>query len=102
MKYYLRKEPYEATISEIVKTDGEVIPGWKYMIEDRAFYKHNKLARYYRDNFPQPCNKELHLYTTKSLKIIMRQRQSLFYYCGEWFDVYDENGKVDISDIKIN
>lgn len=39
--YYLRKEPYESTIQEIVKTNGEVIPERKYMTEDRALYKAN-------------------------------------------------------------
>jgi hypothetical protein len=30
------------------------------------------------------------------MKRILELRESLFKYCGEWFDVYDENGKADI------
>ena len=33
----------------------------------------------------------------KKLKTILELRQSTFDYCGEWFDVYDENGKVDLG-----
>jgi hypothetical protein len=36
------------------------------------------------------------LYRCKTLKQIIKLRKGIFDYCGEWFDVYDENGKVDI------
>lgn len=95
--YYLRKEPYEQTIAEIKKTDGTVIPAQTYMTDDRAIYKAHGLSRFYREDFhgigKNPVG--MKLYTCKTLKRILELRQSTYDYCGEWFDVYDENGKVE-------
>lgn len=97
--YYLRKEPYEETIEEIKKTDGTVIPARTYMTDDRAVYKSNKFARFYRKDFRgigvNPSG--MKLYTCKTLKKILELRQDTYDYCGEWFDVYDENGKVELT-----
>ena len=49
--YYLRKEPYEQIIPQIEKTDGTIIPERKYIIEDRAIYKHPQFSRFYRGGF---------------------------------------------------
>lgn len=94
--YYLRKESYEMVIEEIEKTDGTIIPKRKYMTGDRALYKANNMSRFYRDIYPNPHNKGLKLYTCKKLSTILEHRESLYEYCGEYFDVYDENGKVDL------
>lgn len=98
--YYLRKEPYEETSSEIKKTDGTVIPAYTYMTEDRAIYKDNRFSRFYRQPFNgvdvRPVG--MKLYTCKTLKCILALRQDTYDYCGEWFDVYDENGKVELAD----
>lgn len=96
--YYLRKEPYEAVIHEIIKTDGSVIPERKYMTDDRAIYKHHDFSRFYRKSFSGTAVKHqgMKLYRCKTLKQIIKLRKGIFDYCGEWFDVYDENGKVDI------
>jgi hypothetical protein len=96
--YYLRKEPYEKTIAPIEKTDETVIPERKYMTEDRTVYKHHDFSRFYRQEFIG-INERLDgmkVYTCKTLKTIMELRQSTYDYCHEWFDVYDENGKVEI------
>lgn len=97
--YYLRKEPYESKIPEIKKTNGEVIPEREYMTQDRAIYKHSKFSRYYRGKFYGINEKYqgMKIYTCKTLKKILELRQDTFDYCGEWFDVYDENGKVEIQ-----
>lgn len=95
--YYLRKEPYEDTIQQIKKTDGSVIPERKYTTDDRALYKHNRLNRFYRQSYTGDKGDGCHLYKAKKLSTILRQRKALFDYCGEWFDVYDENGKVDLN-----
>lgn len=95
--YYLRKESYEQIIPEIKKTDGTVIPERKYITEDRALYKHNKFSRFYRSGYTEFKKSRMHLYKVKTLKTILEQREALYDYCGEWFDVYDENGKVEIS-----
>lgn len=95
--YYLRKEPYEEIIPEIKKTDGTVIPERKYITDDRALYKANGMSRFYRDSYPKPHNKGVKLYQAKKLSTVLAQRENLEKYCGECFDVYDENGKVDIS-----
>jgi len=94
--YYLRKEPIEITIPEIHKTNGEIIPERQYMTDDRAIYKGTKYNRFYRQTFRDidinPVG--MKLYTCKTLKTILALRQDMFDYCGEWFDVYDEKGKV--------
>lgn len=92
--YFLRKEPYENTIPPIKKTDGTIIPERKYMVEDRGLYKANGLSRFYRRGFTGDKQPGFSLYKVKKMSTILRQRQALFDYCGEWFEVYDENGKV--------
>lgn len=93
--YYLRKEPFEQTISEIRKTNGEVIPERKVMTDDAALYRGTDVSGWRgRDTYPAPRNKGVKLYTCKTLKQILKERTVLFNYCGEWYDVYDENGIV--------
>lgn len=92
--YYLRKEPYRE-VFDIPKTDGSMIHH-DSMTEDRALYKATDMSRFYRQDYPA-SPKGMKLYQVKRLSTILQQRQNLFDYCGEWFDVYDENGKVDIS-----
>lgn len=96
--YFLRKEPYPYTIPEIKKTDGTVIPARELTTDDRALYQHNDLPRFYRDSYPEPSNTGTHVFTTDKMDVILAHRNSLFDYCGEWFDVYDENGIVPIQD----
>lgn len=98
--YYLRKKPYTQIIKEIQKSDGSVIPERAYTTDDRAIYKSNKYSRFYRNTFKgldvnPPYMK---LYTCKTLKCILALRQDIYDYCGEWFDVYDENGIVNLED----
>lgn len=92
--YYLRKEPYE---ENIIILNGETKTFWT---DDRAIYKDRHLSRFYRQNFyglnSNPVG--MKLYTCKTLKKILELRQTTFDYCGEWFDVYDENGIVDINE----
>ncbi len=40
------------------------------------------------------------LYTTKTIKKIIEIRFALFLYCGEWFSIYDENGKVTAPELE--
>ena len=98
--YYLRKEPFEMEIDEIKKTDGMIIPKRTFLVADRAIYKSTSVSRFYRHTFlgigVNP--KGMKLYTCKRLKTILRLRESTFHYCGEWFDVYDENGKVNLEE----
>lgn len=81
--YYLRKEPY----------DGH---------EDRTVYKHHNFQRFYRGPFNglKAKYQGMKVYTCKTLKRILELREGIHDYCGEWFDVYDENGKVDIEEAK--
>ncbi|MDO5540618.1 MAG: hypothetical protein Q4F83_11210 [Eubacteriales bacterium] len=97
--YYLRKEPYEQTIPEIRKTDGTVIPERKYMTEDRAIFKHPKFARFYRGTYSGLNGKYqgMKLYTCKTLKKIKELQERTEEYCGELFDIYDENGRVELD-----
>lgn len=100
--YYLRKESEEKIISEITKTDGSVIPERKFMSEERAVFKHHDFSRFYRGTFNGLTEKYqgMKVYQCKTLKKILELRESTFNYSGEWFDVYDENGKVEIDDLK--
>ena len=96
--YYLRKESYEQIVPEIHKTNGEIIPERKETVECHALYRGTDVTGWRgRDTYPVPRNKGVKLYTCKTLKKIMAERESLHDYCGEWFDIYDENGKVDIT-----
>lgn len=95
--YYLRKESHEKTIGEIIKTDGTIIPERKYVVEDRALYKSNRMNRFYRRGYPNPRENGLSLYTCKKLSTILKHRENLYGYCGEYFDVYDENGKLNME-----
>lgn len=96
--YYLRKEPYERTIPEIKKTDETVIPERKFMTEDRVIYKHHKFSRFYRGTFNGINEKYqgMKVYQCKTLKKILELKDNTYNYCKEYFDVYDENGKVDL------
>lgn len=97
--YYLRNEPHEEVIPEIRKKDGTVIPERKVMSDDRAIYKAPRISRFYRGPFFGLHGKYqgMKVYTCKTLKTILSLRKDLHAYCGEWFDVYDENGKVDVD-----
>lgn len=95
--YYLRKEPYEMIIPEIKKTDGTIIPERKILTDDGAIYKADDCERFYRQIFTGMYNLDrMYLYFCEDLERILELRQSTFDYCGEWFDVYDENGKVNV------
>lgn len=97
--YYLRKEHSEVTIPEIKKTNGEIIPERKCDTGDRAVYKHHDFYRFYRGHFDGINEKYqgMKVYTCKTLKKILEIRLITYKYCGEWFDVYDENGKVELG-----
>lgn len=92
--YYLRKKSHEATLPEVIKTNGTVIPERKYMKEERAIYKHKRFSRFYRKPYPDCGEKDLELYKVKKLRVIMELRKEMYDYCGEWFDVYDEDVKI--------
>lgn len=102
--YYLRKEPVETIIPEIRKADGTIIPERKYKTEDRAIFKHNDFSRFYRGTFTGLNGKYqgMKVYTCKTLKHILQIRKRTFEYSGEWFDVYDENGKINLQEVETN
>jgi hypothetical protein len=82
--YYLRLEPNDS------------------QNEDRAIFKHHDFSRFYRGTFKNLNEKYqgMKVYQCKTLKRILALRESTFNYSGEWFDVYDENGKVEIESMK--
>ena len=81
--YYLRREA-------IRNDNGNTIT------PDRAVYKDNRLSRFYRGDFTNINGhyQGMKVYTCKTLKKILELRKAMFEYSGEWFDIYDENGKV--------
>ena len=83
--YYVRKEPYT---KECINPDTKE----KTYIEfntDRALFKHNTFGRMYRMSYLNP-EKGVHLWKVKLLKNALQQRIALWYYCNEWFDIYDD------------
>ena len=87
--YYLRKQSTE----NLAVTDGRyTVKNAEYEL-DRALYKHKKYSRFYRSTYPD-CSTDLKLWKVKSLKTALQQRVRLWYYCNEWIDIYDDNGKV--------
>lgn len=97
--YYLKKEAFERTIEPIKMADGTIIPERKYIEDARAIFKHNRFSRVYRGIFQglEAKYQGMKIYMCKSLRRILELRKEMFEYCGEWFDVYDENGKVNIE-----
>jgi len=79
--YYLRKETCEI--------DGQTC--------DRAIFKHSRYSRFYRGTFIDLRGKYqgMRVYTCKTLKNILKLRETTFNYCGEYFDVYNEDGKIE-------
>lgn len=100
--YYLYSPEHEMTIPAIHKTNGEIIPERKVTVEALGIYKHPKFSRFYRGTFAGINGRYqgMKLYTCKTLKRILELRKSTFDYCGVWFEVHDENGKVDLPEIK--
>lgn len=83
--YYLRKQSTE----KLAVTDGRyTVKNAEYEL-DRALYKHKKYSRFYRSTYPD-CSTDLKLWKVKSLKTALQQRVCLWYYCNEWFDIYDD------------
>lgn len=102
--YYLRKEPYNKIIPKIVKTNGVVIPEYTIMTDDMAIYKDRGSSHFYRGYFNGISGKYhgIKVYTCNSLKYILKIREMIYGYCGEWFDVYDENAKINIEENSTN
>ena len=99
--YYLRKEPHEVTV-HLAKKIGEDTPKERRILsEDLAVYKHHDFSMFYRGPFNGIDGKwhGMKVYTCKSIKRILALRESTHDYCGEWFDVYDENGKIAVEEI---
>ena len=96
MMYYLHKDAYETKLKGFTKTDGTVVPDRVCTIEERAVYKHHDFSRFYRGDFHGLDGRYqgMKVYTCKTLKKILQLRQDMYDYCGEWFDVCDENGNV--------
>ncbi|GGH46156.1 hypothetical protein GCM10008014_08630 [Paenibacillus silvae] len=67
---------------------------------DRTVYKHPRLSRWYRGPFTGIEGKyqDMRVYQCKTLKKILELRQRTYEYSGEYFDVHDENGKVDLPE----
>ena len=88
--YYLRKEPYRKGLKN----------GESYITSDRAVYKSTRYSRFYRESFFGIGLKPrgMKLYTCKTLKRIKDIQKAVYDYCGETFDIYDENGKVERED----
>lgn len=100
--YYLYLPEREVIIPEIRKTNGEIIPERKHTVEALGVFKHPKFSRFYRGTFTGINGRYqgMKLYTCKTLKRILELRKSTFDYCGDWYEVHDENGKVDLPEIK--
>lgn len=81
--YYLRKEPYE----KLIMKDGEKPSTLKYE-SDRAMFKDKRYNRMYRMDFRCTDN-QVKLWKVKNLQTALKERVRLWWYCHEWFDIYD-------------
>lgn len=102
--YFLRKEPYIITVPKVKKYNGTEIPEREFKCQDRAVYKHKKFNRYYVQSFyglnVNHNDDDTELYLTDSIIDILGLRKVTFEYCGELFDIYNEElNKVDIGKI---
>ncbi len=70
------------------------------MDQTRSIYKHPRMGRFYRGGFTGLNGRYdgMKVYTCKTLKRILSLREAVHNYSGEWFDVYDENGKVNLDE----
>lgn len=91
--YYLRLKQKHSLFE---RADGSVMDCGA---SDRAIFKSNRFGRFYRQDYGIP-HSGMHLYRCKKLKTILELRKDTFDYCGEWFDVWDENGMVELRDGK--
>jgi hypothetical protein len=96
MTYYLFSPDHDELIPRMKRPNGEEIPERTVRSGDRALYKAQGTSKLYRSSYPIPYSKEMKLYTCKTIKHILFVRKKLYEYCCEWFDVYNENGKVEI------
>ena len=68
-------------------------------VNDRAVFKHYERNQFCRAEFKDIKTHPTRfiLYTCKSLKQILYVRELCFEHWNEWFDVYDEQGKIDLD-----
>lgn len=90
--YYLRKKPYTKEYTDPITKKIETVE----FTSDRAVFKHKRYSRFYRKDY-LCTDREVQLWKCKSLQRVLRHRVSLFNYCNEWFDIYDETNEP-ISD----
>jgi hypothetical protein len=64
-----------------------------------ALYKSKVRSWYYLRKYAGKKSNAVILYTCKRFSTALKHREMLYRKYGELFDVYDEEGKVDISKI---
>lgn len=87
--YYLRKEPYKNEFIDPITNKVDFVN----FTADRAIFKHNRFGKFYRMDY-LCTDKDVHLWKVKSLQKALQHRLNTWYYCREWFDIYDESGKI--------
>ena len=95
--YYLRKEPEK--INNYKQINKTVDSGSKILKDDRVIYKSRELFRFYRGRFNGLESRYygMKVYTCRTLKYILELREVIFKATNELFDVYDENGKIELT-----
>ena len=71
---------------------------------DRAVFKHYEKNQFCRAEFKDLKTHPTRfiLYTCKSIRQILYMRDLCFEHWNEWFDVYDEQGKIDLNNLPEN
>lgn len=65
--------------------------------ENRAIYQYKEFSNFYiNGTYPDCENKIFKLYEVKNIRDIMKLRKKVYDDYGEWFDVYDENKKINL------
>lgn len=91
--YYLRKRPYKKEFKD--PTTGEV--DFVDYTSDRALFKSTNCGRRYRMQYPSGGN-GVKLWKCKRLSAAIKERLALWWYCNEWFDIYDDEDDSIVSE----
>ena len=96
--YYLYSPAHDVMVPTFRKMDGTVIPGRKIPVDARTIYKTGGPFMFKRGPFLglKAKHNGMKPYTSKTLKKILEIRQIVFEATGELFEVYDENGRVEL------
>ena len=94
--YYLRKKPYRSEFKDPVSDKIDFVD----YTADRALFKSTSCSRRYRMQYPFGGS-GVRLWTCKRLSTAVKERLTLWWYCHEWFDIYNDEDDSIIGEEEI-